>query len=138
MAALSYSVIALAMKRESSHYRRMTFQKSFIRPATEGKPDLAHLSAARAQRNLGARKIFVIKQRRRLDSITGASKTIQCILIFDDHPDSLRLVFGRRARRQVNPTAPQSARCWDPILGWMLLMGALIVMFLPLFLKLRS
>jgi hypothetical protein len=63
---------------------------------------------------------------------------MQRILIFDDHPDSLRLVFGRPARRQVNHTAPQRARWWDPVLGWMLLMVALILMFLPLYLKLPS
>ena len=34
-------------------------------------------------------------------------KTIRRILIFDNHPDSLRLVFGRRLNADVGPGAPQ-------------------------------
>src|ERR1700726_2570500 len=34
-------------------------------------------------------------------------KTIRRILIFDNHPDSLRLVFGRRLNADVDPGAPQ-------------------------------
>ena len=65
-------------------------------------------------------------------------KTIQRILIFDDHPDSLRLVFGRRANPRVDRTAPQTARWWEPMLAWMLIIGSLIVMFSLLFLKFPS
>lgn len=137
MAALPCSVIALTMKRENSHYRRMPFPAQFVRAVDYYYPTLSGPPPAREQPSVLPRRIFVFRQKRRLDSTTGASKTIQRILIFDDHPASLRLVFGRRARRQINPPAPQSARWWNPILGWMLLMVALVVMFLPLFLKLR-
>lgn len=137
MAALPSSVIASAMKRVNSHYRRMPFPPQFVRAVDYYYPTVFGPPPAMEQPSVLPRKIFVFRQKRRLDSTTGAPKTMQRILIFDDHPDSLRLVFGRRARRQVNPTAPQSARWWDPILGWMLLMVALILMFLPLFLKLQ-
>jgi hypothetical protein len=59
-------------------------------------------------------------------------------LIFDDHPDSLRLVFGRSASPKVDRPPPESARWWEPVLGGMLITGALILIFLPLFLKLPS
>jgi hypothetical protein len=115
----------------------MPFPAQFVRAVDYYYPTAFGPPAAREQPSVLPRKIFVFRQKRRLDSTTGASKTMQRILIFDDHPDSLRLVFGRPARRRVNPTAPQSPRWWDPVLGWMLLMIALILMFLPLFLKLR-
>lgn len=51
------------------------------------------------------------------------------ILIFDDHPDSLRLVFGRRANQHVHLSAPQRVISWELILASIVTMGALIGMF---------
>jgi hypothetical protein len=85
-----------------------------------------------------ARRIFVIKRTSRLLGRNAEGKTIQRILIFDDHPDSLRLAFGRGANLPVGRTAPQSARWWDLMLAWMLIIGALILMFSPLLLKFPS
>jgi hypothetical protein len=39
---------------------------------------------------------------------SAADKKMRCILIFDDHPDSLRLVFGGRADSHVHPSGLQS------------------------------
>jgi hypothetical protein len=44
-------------------------------------------------------------------------KTIRRILIFDNHPDSLRLVFGRRLNADVDPGPPQITRWRYIILG---------------------
>ncbi len=44
-------------------------------------------------------------------------KTIRRILIFDNHPDSLRLVFGRRLNADVGPGAPQITNRRYIILG---------------------
>jgi hypothetical protein len=88
--------------------------------------------------SIGARKIFVIKRVNRLQIANTKNTIIQRILIFDDHPDSLRLLLGSRESSQVDGTAPQSPRWWEPILGWMLIMCALLVLVLPLFLKLPS
>jgi hypothetical protein len=126
------------MKRESSRYQWVGIPGWFVRPITEHRSVLALLSLARTQGGLHARKVFVIKQRGRLDSRTGAGKTIQRILIFDDHPDSLRLVLGRSPTPQPDQIAPPSARWWEPVLGGMLITAALIALFLPLFLKLPS
>jgi len=89
-----------------------------------------------------AKKIFVIKESSRpFDSRSGralpatnpARKKIQRILIFDDHPDSLRLVLGRRVNPQAHLSAPPPAGSWELILVSMLTMGALVAMFWPLF-----
>jgi len=94
------------------------------------------------QPGIRAKKIFVIKQSsRRFDSRLGqplpatnaARKRIQHILIFDDHPDSLRLVFGRRVNPHVHLSAPPPASLWELILVSMLTMGALVAVFWPLF-----
>jgi hypothetical protein len=63
---------------------------------------------------------------------------IKRILVFDDHPDSLRLVFGSLGISPVDGAAPQSPRWWEPVLGWMLIVCVLLVLVLPLFLKLPS
>jgi hypothetical protein len=44
-------------------------------------------------------------------------KTIRRILIFDNHPDSLRLVFGHRLNADVDPSAPQITSRGYIILG---------------------
>jgi hypothetical protein len=44
-------------------------------------------------------------------------KTIRRILIFDNHPDSLRLVFGRRLNADVDPGPPQTTSRRYIILG---------------------
>jgi hypothetical protein len=94
------------------------------------------------QLGIRAKRIFVIKQSSRpFDSCSGralpatnaARKRIQHILIFDDHPDSLRLVFGRRVNPHVHLSAPPPASSWELILVSMLTMGALVAMFWPLF-----
>lgn len=73
----------------------------------------------------------MIKQVRRLESTTGTHKKIRCILIFDNHPDSLRLVF--RANPHIHLSAPERVISWELILVSILIMGALIGMFWPLF-----
>src|SRR3954447_19132594 len=88
--------------------------------------------------SIGARKIFVIKRASRLQTSTTQSTIIQRILIFDDHPDSLRLVNRNLGSSPVDGTAPQSQRWWEPILGLMLIVCALLVLVVPLFLKLPS
>jgi hypothetical protein len=89
-----------------------------------------------------AKKIFVVKESSRLfDSRSGqalpatnpARKRIPRILIFDDHPDSLRLVFGRRVNPRAHLSAPRPASSWELILVSLLTAGALVAMFWPLF-----
>jgi hypothetical protein len=120
------------MKRKTSHYRALPLPPHFVRPITNRQPDLVRLSSAHGQRDLHARKIFVIEQVRRLPS-TNADKKIRRILIFDNHPDSLRLVFGRRADSHVHLSDPQRMTSSGVALLWILVMGLLLAMFWPLF-----
>jgi hypothetical protein len=110
----------------------MTFQAPFVRPVTDLQPDLAPRASENEQPGLRARKIFVIKQSSRLPATNTAGEQVQRILIFDDHPDSLRLVFGRRANSQIDLSMLSRASSWELILVSMLTMGALIAMFWPL------
>jgi hypothetical protein len=124
------------MERESSGYRWMGFSGGFVRPGTERTPVLDFLSSPPAQGGLQARKIFVLRQERGLDSRTGQGKTIRSILIFDDHPSSLRLVLAPIANPQADHPAQATTRWWEPLLGGMLLIGTVVAILLPLFLKL--
>lgn len=116
----------------------MPFAAPLVRPVDHHYPHSFGLPSASEQPGIRARRIFVIKQASRLPATNTEGKTIQRILIFDDHPESPRLVFGRRANPQVDRTAPPSAGWWEPILAWMLILGALILMFSPLIFKFPS
>jgi hypothetical protein len=110
----------------------MTFRAPFVRPVSDLQPDLALRASENREPGLRPRKIFVIKQASRRPATNTAGKQIRRILIFDDHPDSLRLVFGRRANSQIDLSTPSRASSWELILVSMLTMGALIGMFWPL------
>jgi hypothetical protein len=116
----------------------MPFSARPARPDTTPDALVHRFPLASGQSRIRVRRIFVIKRASLLPATNTQGKTIQRILIFDDHPASLRLVFGRRTSSQVGWTAPPSAKGWELLLGWMLLLGVLIMMFLPLFLKLPS
>jgi hypothetical protein len=90
------------------------------------------------QSSLQPRRVFLFKGEERLAANDGPDKTIQRILIFDNHPDTLHLLFGRGAITWGEPGAEESTRWWEPILGWMLVGGVSILLLLSLFLILRS
>ena len=130
------------MKRKSFQHRQISFPAPFVRPIANHQPNLARPFPVSRPPGIRAKKIFVIKESsRRFDSRSGqplaapnaARKRIQRILIFDDHPDSLRLVLGRRVNPQAHLSAPPPAGPWEVILVSMLTMGALVAMFWPLF-----
>jgi len=130
------------MKWKSFHHRQMSFPAPFVRPIANHQPNLARPFPVSRQPGIRAKKIFVIKQsNRRFDSrsrqplpaTNAARKKIQHILIFDDHPDSLRLVFGRRVNPRAHLSAPPPVSSWELILVSMLTVGALVAMFWPLF-----
>lgn len=102
-------------------------------PKRSHDPLVLRLPPTIEQSGIGARRIFVIK---RVTCEEG--ETIQHILILDDHPDSLSLAFGRRTSPQAGWITPPSAKWWELPLGWMLLLGVLLMMLFLLFLKLPS
>jgi hypothetical protein len=130
------------MKRKSFQYRQVSFPAPFVRPIANHQPNLARPVPVSRQPGIRAKKIFVIKESGRpfdsrsgqaLPATNGARKRIQHILIFDDHPDSLRLVLGRRVNPQAHLSGPPSGSSWEAILISMLTVGALVAMFWPLF-----
>jgi hypothetical protein len=120
------------MKRTSFRKGVMVFPRPLVRPVIDRQLNLAQTSSGSGQRRR-TRKIFVIKQTSRLPLTNAAGRKIRRILIFDDHPDSLRLIFGRRANPHVDLFSPQRVSSWELILVSILTMGVLIGMFWPLF-----
>jgi hypothetical protein len=121
------------MKRKSSRYRTVPFSERTLRPIENRQPNFFRLPSSSKQPGVRARKIFVIKQVQRLPATTAARKKIQRILIFDDHPDSLRLVLEGGANPHRDLSLPQRVSSWELILVSILTMGALLGMFWPLF-----
>ena len=117
------------MKRKD--FRRRPISSPFVRPVTG--PNLFPLSAASEKPRRRTRKIFVIKQARHLASTNGTQKKLRRILIFDDHPDTLRLVFGRDASLHDDLSVSPRATSWEFILVSILAIVAFMGMFWPLF-----
>jgi len=79
----------------------------------------------------GRKKIFAIVAPSRRGDV--GYKTVRRVLIFDNHPDTLRLVLGQHANPNAGPSAPEPSGSWYLILVSILTMGALVGMFWPLF-----
>jgi hypothetical protein len=116
------------MKRKSSRYRRIAFPAPFVRPIEDRQPTSSPTEEPRRQ----GRKIFIITQVRRSATPTAAGGKTQRVLVFDNHPDSLRLLFGRLPDRHVDLSKPQRVSSWELILVSILTMSALIGMFWPI------
>lgn len=93
---------------------------------------LAPVFSATGRQHGQTRKIFVIKQTSRLASTNAAGKKIRRVLIFDDHPESLRLVFGRRPHPKVDLSRPQRIALWELLIVSILMIAGLVTMFWPL------
>jgi hypothetical protein len=120
------------MKRKSSRYRAMPLSERLVRPIENNHPSLLHLPTASGLAGVRVKKIFVIKQVLHVPQANDACKKIQRILIFDNHPDSLRLVFDRRADSHVHLSDPQRMTSSGVALLWILVVGLMMAMFWPL------
>jgi hypothetical protein len=120
------------MKREPPHNRGMALPAQFVRPSDDDQPNLVPGFSVTEQRSGRTRKIFVIKKTSRLPSTHAAGKKIRRILIFDNHPESLRLVFGRRLHPDIDLSRPQRVSSWELIIVSIVTIGGLIGMFWPL------
>jgi len=118
------------MKRKDFRHRPISFPEQFVRP--NAGASVFPLFAASENPRRRTRKIFIIKQARRLAPTNGTEKKFRRILIFDDHPDSLRLVFGPGASRHDDLSVPPRATSWDFILVSILAIVAFVAMFWPL------
>src|SRR5436853_1488278 len=86
------------MKSERPYDRRQAASLPFIEPVSKGDRDAPWDFSSTREGSRPRKKIFVIKQTSRLPSTSAPSGKIQRILIFDNHPDSLRLVHERGGR----------------------------------------
>jgi len=73
-----------------------------------------------------------MKQTRLLAANNGPVKSVQHIVMFDDHPDSLRIIFGAPANSQTNDATDDDGSLRFVLPGIAILV-VLIAMFLPLF-----
>jgi hypothetical protein len=121
------------MKKRSSHHRARTFNAPLLRlPAEGGSPNSFRFLRLGRRLGMGTKRFFIIKQAVQLPPTNSTeSRTVQHVLIFDDHPESLRLVFGGAAA-QVDLSRPRSVSSWHLVLLSILLMG-LLSAFLWLF-----
>jgi hypothetical protein len=119
------------MKRENFRYRTMPLAVRVVRPI-ENPPNLFRLSSVNGYPSVHSKKIFVIKEVQRLPATTAARRKIQRILIFDNHPASLRLVFDRRADSHIHLVDPEPVSSVGIALIWILVVGLMMVMFWPI------
>jgi len=121
------------MKRISFRKRVMVFPTPLVRSRINRQPNLPQTSSGSEKRRLPSRKIFVIKEAQRLPATNAASRTMRRVLIFDNHPDSLRLVFGRQADRQIDFAESNRTSISEFVLVATLTFGLAFGMFWPLF-----
>jgi hypothetical protein len=68
-----------------------------------------------------------------LPSANSTGRKIQRVLIFDNHPDSLRLVFGGRPHPFVDLSRPERISLWELVIVSILVIAGLVGIFWPLF-----
>ena len=82
---------------------------------------------------MGTKRFFIIKQAVVLPPTSSAgTRTVQHVLIFDDHPESLRLVFGGAAA-QVDLSRLPGASSRHLVLLSIVIISSLIAILLALF-----
>jgi hypothetical protein len=114
------------MKKRSSHHRARTFNAPPLRlPAEGGSPNSFRFLSLSRRLGTGTKRFFIIKQAVQLPPTSSAgSRSVQHVLIFDDHPESLRLVFGGAAA-QVDLSRLPGASSRHLVLLSILIMGLL-------------
>jgi hypothetical protein len=115
------------MKRKSFGARQIQFPLVGTIAARESK--LAQTSSGIRQPGLRRKRLFIIKQVKR----SGTDKKIRRVLIFDNHPDSLRLVFEGGAISHHELPKSRHVSSWELIVVSILIIGGLVGMFWPLF-----
>jgi hypothetical protein len=104
------------MKRDNFRRRPATPRARFVR-----------------ERDCVRRKIFIIRRTSRLAETNSPGKIVQRILMFDDHPDSLRLILAPPANPQTYSDLKNRDILWDFILpGIVILVGVIAMLWLLL------
>jgi hypothetical protein len=122
------------MKRRSYRHWARTFNApSLKRPAEDRSSNSFRGLSPDRQPARRTKRIFIIKQAVQLPPTDSAEgRRVQHVLIFDDHPESLRLVFGGATpKREIS--RPPRAGLWHLILLSILIIGSLTAILWPLF-----
>jgi hypothetical protein len=122
------------MQRRSYHQRARISNAALLKPPAEA-PSFNSIRFVSVDRQPGApvKRIFIVKQAIQLPPTSSAEgRSVQHILIFDDHPESLRLVFGR-ASAEIDLPRPSGAPLWPLVLLSIVVIGSLIAILWPLF-----
>ncbi len=114
------------MKKRRFHHRARTFNAPLLRlPAEDRSANPFRFLSLGRQLGTGTKRFFIIKQAVQLPPTSSAeSRTVQHVLIFDDHPESLRLVFGSAAP-EIDPSRPPGASSRHLVLLSILIVGLL-------------
>jgi hypothetical protein len=100
----------------------------FVRPGVDDQLNLRRAFSESGKR-VRTKKIFIVRKTTRLPSTNAAGKKIRRILIFDNHPESLRLVFAHRPHRNVDLSRPAQVISWELIVVSILAVAGLGGMF---------
>jgi hypothetical protein len=119
------------MKMERPYDRGMASAAQFVRPSADDQLNLVR-APSESEWRVRTKKIFIVRKTTRLPSTNAAGKRIRRILIFDNHPESLRLVFGHRQHRDVDLSPPQRVSSWELIIVLAVTIAGLIGIFWPL------
>jgi hypothetical protein len=119
------------MKRNNLWQRPAPLPGQFVREPNEG--DEVNSVPFLGERAYVPRKLFIVRRTSRLTETNGPVKIVRRILVFDDHPDSLRLVLGNSAVPQAYPSSGDRDILWDFILpGIAILVGVIAMLWLLL------
>jgi hypothetical protein len=119
------------MKRNNFWQRPAPLPGQFIRKPNES--DKVNSVAFFGERPSIPKKIFVLRRTSRLTETNGPVKIVQRVLMFDDHPDSLRLILGPSADPRPYARSGDRDILWDFILpGIAILVGVIAMLWLLL------
>src|SRR3954466_9464842 len=105
------------MKRKNSRDRGIVLRTSFVRPSRDSQPTPTDTSSAEERQRRGTRKIFIVREVQRLPAANTTSRKMQRILIFDNHPETLRLILGGRADADADFSEPQPTSLWEFVIA---------------------
>ena len=117
------------MKRKSFRDRQIQVPAPLIGPIAARESKFAQTSSGIREPRLRRKRLFIIKQVSR----SGTDKKIRRVLIFDNHPDSLRLIFEGGAISHHELPKSRHVSSWELIIVCSLTVVGLIGMFWPLF-----
>src|SRR4051812_29593993 len=118
------------MKWKNSGQRPRLSSRGFVRQIG-GHSAARPAPGVKQQRRSQKTRIFVIAQVRQSGRKNALGPKRRQILIFDDHPDSLRLVSRYHLNRDAERPRPRRSQ-WHLILGLLLILFLIDAMFWPL------